>query len=121
MCNRETRYVFDRNSKTVRDNENTVTGFFVWHEIAFDPVPRRVPHDEYFPRYVIFYAIYLPYWTKFLEALPARDRIDKYKRMSLADRKPLHRRELMRARRVRDLQRAYIFITAYNLKQCTVR
>ena len=51
------------------------------------------------------------------EALPGYDREDEDERMALGDGEPLHRRKLMRAGRVCDLQGADRVVGRYHLEK----
>lgn len=58
---------------------------------------------------------HLPYGPELLEGLPGRARVDQYERVALGHGQPLHGRELVRPRRVGDLQRAYVLVAADHL------
>lgn len=47
--------------------------------------------------------------------MSGRTRVDQYERVALGHGQPLHGRELVRARRVGDLQRAYVLVAADDL------
>lgn len=63
-----------------------------------------------------------PRGSELLERLSGSDRVDHNEGVALGDVEPLHGRELMTPRRVRDLQRAHVVLVArYHLvriKQC---
>lgn len=57
----------------------------------------------------------LPYGPELLQRLPGRARVDQYERVALGHGQPLHGGELMRPRRVGDLQRAYVLVATDHL------
>lgn len=57
----------------------------------------------------------LPYGPELLQRLPGRARVDQDERVALGHGQPLHGRELVRSRRVGDLQRAYVLVAANHL------
>lgn len=58
---------------------------------------------------------HLPYGPEFLERLPGSARVDQYESVALGHGQPLHGGELMRPRRVGDLQRADVLVAADHL------
>lgn len=56
-----------------------------------------------------------PDGSQLLQTLLGAHRVDQDEGVPLRDGQPLHSRELMRSRGVRDLQRADVLVAAYDL------
>lgn len=103
------------------------------HEIALPRLRLRLPvralhlpgvalvalvphqHDRELHLVALDLPNHLPDRPQLLQALATRDGVDKDEGMSFADGEPLHGRELVGARRVRDLERADVLVAADHL------